>query len=1023
MSTPSVVLPAIITLSLFATLVVWASIPTTLNDFFLPGSQPGQSGNLENPDKCDNCHGGYDLAVEPAFNWRGSMMAQAARDPLFYASVTIANQDAPQSGDLCIRCHSPSGWLEGRSVPTDGSALNNNDREGVQCDFCHKAVKPTPLGVNPYPNDTGYTNGTYPQDQAYLSSLTDIPPTEANGMYIADNDNAKRGPFIDAAATHQMFYSPFHSDADICGTCHDVSNPSFTKDSLGAYVPNAFDQQAPDFDPYSMFPVERTFSEWKMSQYNTPEGVYAPQFGGNKDTVSTCQDCHMWDVTGFGCNKAGAPERSDLPLHDLTGGNTFIPLIIDAAFPGETDAAALDSGIQRAIQMLQLAALLEVTAVPHGSNHLATVQVTNETGHKLPSGYPEGRRIWPNVKAYDSTGVLIYESGAYDTASGILTHDSDIKVYEIKPGISNSLAPVVGLPAGPSFHFVINDTVYEDNRIPPRGFTNANFEMIQSPPVGYSYPDSQYWDDTDYLLPGATAEIVVTLYYQTTSKEYVEFLRDENVTDDWGNILYNLWASNGKSTPVAMNSSTINVTPIPGNNPPVLDPIGDKFVDEGALLEFLVTAADPDGDSIVLTTSILPTGATFADSGNGVGLFSWMPDFTQAGDYPVSFYATDESAATDSELIQITVNNVNRPPEIDPVADTTIDECDTLYLLITAADPDGDSIFITIETLAENMSFTDNGDGTATFTFTPGFDQAGVYLLTVSATDGISIATESFTISVNECFNLIVTPDTLYFTAVEDGTNPDTQSFIVTEIGDGAIAYTVTESSIWFDLDKAGGTTPDPVVVSVDITSLVAGSYFDSVTTASAVAVNSPIYEFVSLVVTPPENNPPVLDSIGPKDVNAGENLNFLVTASDPDGDSIILETDTLFAGMTFTDHGNDTATFDWTPTEADTGTHSVTFIASDNDLSDSDVVAITVTAPASCCVGIRGNVDDDPGDLINVADLTYMIEFLFRGGPPPPCTEEGNVNGDAGELINVADLTYLVDFLFQGGPEPSPCP
>lgn len=76
-----------------------------------------------------------------------------------------ANQDAQDSGDLCMRCHSPAGWLEGRSVPTDGSALNNNDRQGVQCDFCHKLVKPTPLGVNPYPGDAAYTSGTYPQDQ------------------------------------------------------------------------------------------------------------------------------------------------------------------------------------------------------------------------------------------------------------------------------------------------------------------------------------------------------------------------------------------------------------------------------------------------------------------------------------------------------------------------------------------------------------------------------------------------------------------------------------------------------------------------------------------------------------------------------------------------------------------------------------------------------------------------------------------------------------------------------------------
>jgi hypothetical protein len=80
-------------------------------------------GNLETPDKCDNCHGGYNRAVEPAFNWRGSMMANASRDPIFWATLAIAEQDFDGSGDLCIRCHSTGGWYAGRSTPTDGSAL------------------------------------------------------------------------------------------------------------------------------------------------------------------------------------------------------------------------------------------------------------------------------------------------------------------------------------------------------------------------------------------------------------------------------------------------------------------------------------------------------------------------------------------------------------------------------------------------------------------------------------------------------------------------------------------------------------------------------------------------------------------------------------------------------------------------------------------------------------------------------------------------------------------------------------
>ncbi|HWR81831.1 MAG TPA: hypothetical protein VN285_00860 [Candidatus Deferrimicrobium sp.] len=75
-----------------------------------------------------------------------------------------------------------------------------------------------------------------------------------------------------------------------------------------------------------------------------------------------------------------------------------------------------------------------------------------------------------------------------------------------------------------------------------------------------------------------------------------------------------------------------------------------------------------------------------------------------------------------------------------------------------------------------------------------------------------------------------------------------------------------------------------------------------------------------------------------------------------------------------------------------------------------------------ACCVGDRGNVDGDVNDLVNVADLTYLVSFLFTGGPEPPCESEANIDGDVNNRINVADLTYLVGFMFAGGPPPPPC-
>jgi hypothetical protein len=515
-------------------------VPTTLRDFDLPGTQPFEHGvDLEASANCASCHGGYDVATEPQHNWAGSMMAHASRDPLFLANFSIANQDAPESGDLCLRCHFARGWLAGRSVPTDGSRMTAADGDGVSCALCHRMVNPL------------YMAGAPAIDTSILAALSFSGTNSGNGMFVIDPADNRRGPFTNAAAPHAVLVSPFHRSAAFCGTCHDVSNPAFEADGLGYYNPNALDATATNFSPHFMAPVERTYSEWLNSEYNNVNGVFAPRFAGNKPDgrVSTCQDCHMRDVSGRGCNPTNSPPlRPNLPLHDLAGGTTWIASILTNLFPAEVNSAAIDAGIQRAQYMLSNAASIAVAS----NDGVFRVTVTNECGHKLPTGYPEGRRIWLNVRFYDDMMALIGESGAYNPTNGVLTVDLEAKVYEVHPGLATNLADALDLEAGPSFHFVLNNQIYSDNRIPPRGFTNASFSAFGGAPTGYSYSDGQYWDTTSYTMPSNTATAIVRLYYQSTSKEFVEFLRDENRTDSRGQELYDLWRTNGMCPPTLM---------------------------------------------------------------------------------------------------------------------------------------------------------------------------------------------------------------------------------------------------------------------------------------------------------------------------------------------------------------------------------------------------------------------------------------------------------------------------------------
>jgi len=66
-------------------------------------------------------------------------------------------------------------------------------------------------------------------------------------------------------------------------------------------------------------------------------------------------------------------------------------------------------------------------------------------------------------------------------------------------------------------------------------------------------------------------------------------------------------------------------------------------------------------------------------------------------------------------------------------------------------------------------------------------------------------------------------------------------------------------------------------------------------------------------------------------------------------------------------------------------------------------------------CCNLPGDANDD--GQVNVGDAVFLINYVFKGGPPPPCLNEGDANGDCG--VNVGDAVYLISYIFKGGPAP----
>lgn len=287
-----------------------------------------------------------------------------------------------------------------------------------------------------------------------------------------------------------------------------------------------------------------------------------------------------------------------------------------------------------------------------------------------------------------------------------------------------------------------------------------------------------------------------------------------------GDYFVTFIASDGTLSDTEIVKITVNNV----NRPPVLNSIGAKFVAEGANLNFAASGTDPDGGALTYSASPLPTGATMNPTS---GVFDWTPGFNQANTYDVLFIVSD-GALADSETVTITVTNTNRPPVLTAIGPKTVQVGEVLAFGVSASDPDGSTPSLSASALT-NSSFTDNANGTGSFSFTPAADQVGDRTVTFTASDGSLTDDEVVTITVTPKSNfLVVTPATLNFVATF-GTNPPVDSFKVEKGGDTEIGFSATKVATWIGLTNATGTTPAYVGVSVNVLGLTAGDYKDSV--------------------------------------------------------------------------------------------------------------------------------------------------------------------------------------------------
>jgi len=200
---------------------------------------------------------------------------------------------------------------------------------------------------------------------------------------------------------------------------------------------------------------------------------------------------------------------------------------------------------------------------------------------------------------------------------------------------------------------------------------------------------------------------------------------------------------------------------VPGNSPPVFDPVAycyvvkpdtlrfephggslkdglnaTCYVKEGELLHVKVYATDPDGDSLNISILNVPPNASFTDSGDGSARLGWVPGFVGSwssaqSPFEFLFVASDGSLSSELEVLIIVIN-VNRNPELILPESSQVAAGNELLFQVRAEDPDLEEVTIKALNPPSGASFD---EGSGMFSWTPQLADIGSWSITFQAND------------------------------------------------------------------------------------------------------------------------------------------------------------------------------------------------------------------------------------------------------------------------------------------------
>ena len=476
---------------------------------------------------------------------------------------------------------------------------------------------------------------------------------------------------------------------------------------------------------------------------------------------------------------------------------------------------------------------------------------------------------------------------------------------------------------------------------------------------------------------------------------------------------------------------TVNVNAL--NDPPTAD---DESVttDEDTAINVDVLSGDNDIDGNLDPSSVRVTSGPSNGSiaVNADGSIEYTPDADFNGPDSFVYEVCDDGTPTPVECttatVDVTVSALNDAPEVTSIPDQEVFEGNTLSFNVACTDVDGDALSMSASNLPSGVSFVDNGDGTGTFTYSPGFN------IVDHPDTGPPAVPVDFTGVTTTCRDTANASDSDAFTLTVEDTDraPTANGQSLTLLEDGQTSLQLSGSDIdgdaltfAIDTDPANGTLNCPTLPSCTYTPDADYNGPDSFTFVVDDGFGKQTIGTVNLDILPQEDPPQAsadnTTAVGSDSTTTSEDtavdIDVLANDDDPDGDPIEI------IGFTQAANGSVSCTAalcTYTPDTDFNGTDTFTYTIQDsNGNTASATVTVEVTPdndPPSA-----GNLSfSEPENHTNPQEITFDLPVsdpdLSREGDTLSCTvTSGPANGTL-DPSSLGDCSSLVGFTPNAG-------